>query len=344
MCYEWGVNGAYHNRKTARRLSIDVVEDIIRECSPVKPFYELYGGEPLLYPEIERVLTAIQAAGSAVHLPTNGTLLKKHAGLLVDKQVDRIWVSLDGPQDINDAQRGSGVFEDAIAGINEVHALRTQRAAGLPRIGVSTVVTPANHQHLETFFFQSIDIGKLDCVSIELQAYLRKEDHEDYEEVLRTAFGVQDAPIASGFVNDPAIFAEMDFGLIATQVGKIQDYCRSHNLYLNTYPKVMTEDNVRKHFTANWFQMSGIKRRCPFPWISTEINARGDVTSCHAFYDLTLGNVNDTSIGDIWRGERYSHYRAHLRKQLLPICQACCLFHNTKPPQSVSPAHVSVGV
>ena len=94
-------------------------------------------------------------------------------------------------------------------------------------------------------------------------------------------------------MNDPAIFADMDFGLLARQIAKIAARCQESGLYLNTYPKVMSEDNIRKYFSADWFSMSRIKKRCSFPWISTEISARGDVTSCHAFYDLSLGNVYD---------------------------------------------------
>jgi radical SAM protein with 4Fe4S-binding SPASM domain len=332
MCYEWGDAGPYRHKKKLHRLGLRVVQAIIDECAPVKPYYELYGGEPLLYPQIEEVLFAIQRAGSKVHLPTNGTLLCKHADLLVESGVDRIWVSLDGPEDINDRQRGAGVFRDAVSGIEAVHAARTRRKAAAPHIGISTVITPLNYRYLEQFFFEAIDIKLLDCISLELQAYLTPQDHADYELVLQTQFNVSGAPIARGFVTDPGQFAELDFGSIASQVANIAAYCEQHHLYLNTYPKVLSADNIRKYFSAQWFSMSRVKTRCSFPFLSTEVNARGDVTSCHAFYDLTLGNVNQQSIGEIWRGERYERYRRYLRRNLFPICQACCLFYNEKPP------------
>jgi len=332
MCYEWGENGPYREKTTLRRLNIDVVRKIIEECKPARPYYELYGGEPLLYPHIDAVLWAIKEAGSKVHLPTNGTLLEKHAELLVAAAVDQIWVSLDGPLEVNDGQRGAGVFRTAIQGINKLHAERTRKGASHPHIGISTVITPVNYRHLGTFFFDSLDTGQLDSISLELQAFLTEKDHHDYESVLRREFGVGAAPISRGFVCDPSMFADMDFGLIAAQVARIAAHCEEKGIYLNTYPKMMSEDNIRKYFGADWFSMSRVKNRCSFPWISTEVSARGDVTSCHAFYDLTLGNVNDSTIGEIWRGERYARYRKYLRKNLLPICQACCLFYNEKPP------------
>jgi radical SAM protein with 4Fe4S-binding SPASM domain len=331
MCYEWGEKGPYREKKSLRRLDIEIVKRIVDECKPAQPYYELFGGEPLLYPHIEVVLRAIRSAGSKLHLPTNGTSLADHAELLVETSPERIWVSLDGPPEINDRQRGYGVFASAVEGIDRVHALRERRGVAYPLIGISVVVTPFNYRYLELFFFQALDLNKLDCVSIELQAYLTEQDHHKYEHVLQQEFGIATAPVARGFVNDPAIFADMDFGLLARQIANIAARCQEKGLYLNTYPKVMSEDNIRKYFSADWFSMSRVKKRCSFPWISTEISARGDVTSCHAFYDLSLGNVYTSSIVDIWRGEQYTRYRKYLRKNLLPICQSCCLFYNEKP-------------
>src|SRR5690349_4644368 len=77
MCYEWGDTGPYRDKPSLKKLDIEVIKAIIKECEPVRPYYELFGGEPLMYPHIEEVLFAIQHAGSRVHLPTNGTLLEK---------------------------------------------------------------------------------------------------------------------------------------------------------------------------------------------------------------------------------------------------------------------------
>lgn len=331
MCYEWGENGPYREKKILKKLELDVVKQIIEDCKPAQPYYELYGGEPLLYPHFEEVLKAIHDAGSRVQMPTNGTMLEKYAEAMVAYQVDRVWVSLDGPMEINDMQRGKGVFEKAVRGIDKLYAARKQRGSAVPHIGIGTVITPTNYRHLERFFFEALDITKLNCISLELQTYITKENHREYERVLREEFNVHGAPLAHGFVSDPSHFAEVDAALIEKQINRIREYCDANGIYLNTFPKQMTEDNIKKFFSADWFSMTGIKKRCSFPWISTEINARGDVTSCHAYYDLTLGNVHETSIKDIWRGEKYNQYRKYLRKNLLPICQACCLYYNEKP-------------
>jgi radical SAM protein with 4Fe4S-binding SPASM domain len=331
MCFEWGENGAYKEKPELRKLDLNVVKKIIEDCSETKPYYELYGGEPLLYPWIDEVLELIYRHGSKAHFPTNGTLLERHAEMIMKYPPERIWVSLDGPEEINDAQRGEGVFRKAMNGIRKLYELREAKGSEYPKIGISTTVTPTNAKHLERFYFESIDLSMLDCISVELQQYVTQERYEQYAEVLKSQFNVHSAPIARGFIASKEQFQSIDAAELARQLKQIEQYCRETGKYFNAYPKVISEENIRHYFQAEWSKVTNMKKRCVFPWISTEINARGDVTSCHNFYDLTLGNVNEQGIKDIWNGPRYKEYRDYLRKQLFTICPGCCLYYNEKP-------------
>lgn len=49
MCYEWGENGSYHGRKSTL-LKLEVVKKLIADCAPARPYYALFGGEPMAYP------------------------------------------------------------------------------------------------------------------------------------------------------------------------------------------------------------------------------------------------------------------------------------------------------
>jgi MoaA/NifB/PqqE/SkfB family radical SAM enzyme len=59
-----------------------------------------------------------------------------------------------------------------------------------------------------------------------------------------------------------------------------------------------------------------------------EVSARGEVTTCHTFYDITVGNVHDVGIHEIWNGNRIRNMRNYLRRDLFPICTACCRYYN----------------
>lgn len=50
MCYEWGLEGSYKSKKTLVQLDPELIKKIIVQCSPGKPYYDFFGGEPLMYP------------------------------------------------------------------------------------------------------------------------------------------------------------------------------------------------------------------------------------------------------------------------------------------------------
>lgn len=328
MCYEWGESGAYKEKPELKQLELSAIKQIIEDCKAVKPHYDLFGGEPLLYPWIKEVLTMIKENGSTVTFPTNGTLLAKQAAMIVEAEPSMVWVSLDGPEEINDSQRGKGVFQKAMDGIDKLYELREASGGKKPQIGVTCTVTPVNYMYMEKFFFESLDLSKLDCFSMELQAFITEEMHEQYIDVINDKFGVSQAPMAHGFIRKITDFNTMDYVELERQLRRIIAYCAENNMYLNYYPKDVSAENLQKYFSANALSMSTVKTRCIYPWLSTEVNARGDVTSCHAYYDLSLGNIYEQSLQEIWRGPKYKEYRTYLKKNLLPICTGCCLFYN----------------
>src|SRR5262249_54382186 len=102
MCYEWGELGVHKQAVRPAMLSLPVVERMVRDLAPHRPHYDLFGGEPLYYPRIAEVVRLIKGAGSNIDIVTNGTRLATHAGLIADAPVDRLWMSVDGPEAIND--------------------------------------------------------------------------------------------------------------------------------------------------------------------------------------------------------------------------------------------------
>jgi MoaA/NifB/PqqE/SkfB family radical SAM enzyme len=331
MCYEWGATGVYRESKALAKLPLEIVLRTIRECLPFKPRFELFGGEPLLYPGIWDVIRAIRAGGCEVAFPTNGTLLEDDAELLVEAQPTRVFVSLDGPEPINDRQRGAGVFRRALRGLERVHAVKVSRGARYPELGVTCVVTPLNHGHIEELFLGQLDLSMLSAVSLELQSYATAAEHEEYARTLRSEFGVPSSPCARAYVRDPADFASIDVERLVQQMVAVRSACEQRGIWFHSQPRTLTVENLRSYLAADWTAMADHKSRCAVPWVHAEISARGDVTTCHTFYDLTIGNVHERSLLDLWRGERLGQVQRYLRSGLFPICTACCRYHSSAP-------------
>lgn len=328
MCYEWGLEGPYKSKKTLAQLDPAIIKKMIVECSPGKPYYDFFGGEPLLYPWMGEILEMIRYYGSYADFPTNGTLLEKNAEMLVETEPNKIWMSLDGPEEINDRQRGKGVFKKVIRGIDKLYELRESKGKKFPKIGVSFIITPLNFRYLEEFFFQHIDLSKLDHISMEVQLYATEEQYGQYKEVLKEHFGVHDAPYARGMVWSALdTFSQIDIPELSRQLNRVKDYCLTNGIEVITYPRTTDEDNLRHYFTGEFQHMADKRNRCSLPWMYAEITARGEVSPCHAFYDLTFGNVNEENLLNIWNNDKYKNYRAYMKKNMLPICTACSRYY-----------------
>lgn len=327
MCYEWGESGAYHAHERPALLELPLLLRTIEECLPARPSFEFFGGEPMLYPGIWEAMAAIRAGGCALAFPTNGTLLEKHAERLAAEGPTRLWVSLDGPAAINDLQRGRGVYKRVMRGLEALAAAKRARASRFPEIGVTYVVTPSNCDHVEAFFLGDLDLSLLDCVSIEMQSYATAEQVRLYAQDLDERYGVRSAACARAYVRDPGIFAGIDVERLAAQVAKVGRACRERGILFHSQPRTAEAANLRSYFKADWQGMADRRSRCAVPWLSAEVSARGDVTTCHTFYDLSLGNIHDSSLLEIWRGARLAQLREQLREGLLPICTACCRYH-----------------
>jgi len=328
MCYEWGESGTYHANEKLAVLELPVVLRTVEECRPWKPIFEFFGGEPLLYSGIWDVIRAIRSAGCQLAFSTNGTFLEEHAEHLADTPPTRLWVSLDGPEAVNDAQRGFGVFQRAMRGVDKLHRAKRTKGSVLPELGLTCVVSPTNFRHVEELFLDCMNLSIFSAVSIELQSYATAEQVRIYGETLKTQFGVMSTPYARGYVRDPAVFAGIDFESLTQQMRNVRRACENDGIAFYSQPKTLEVDNIRNYFTANWERMHDKRTRCAVPWLAAEISARGDVTTCHTFYDLAIGNVYEQSLLDIWRGARLKKLRSYLRGTLFPICTACCRYYS----------------
>ncbi len=116
-------------------LPLDLVLRSLREASQlgISRVY-LSGGEPFLYPEIDRVLVAAAKVELCLAISTNGTLIDSRAISAVKQARATVQVSIDGPARFHDAFRGQpGAFA---ASSTAVAALV---AAGVPVVVVTTI-------------------------------------------------------------------------------------------------------------------------------------------------------------------------------------------------------------
>jgi radical SAM protein with 4Fe4S-binding SPASM domain len=331
MCYYWGKTGRYVDSESGKKpavLDIGVARKLIEELEPAKPFYSLFGGEPLMYPHLEELIRAVKSAGSSMDTPTNGTLLARHAAMLVDTGFDSVRVSIDGPREISNSQRGPGSYEKAMAGIDALHDAKQKAGAEAPVISIIYTVTPENHTSIEQFFLRDLDLSKIGWVTIQMVNFLTPEMGEPYARMLESEFGITSDGFWKGMVSDTDDFAKMDAAEIARQVDSVREALQEMGKGVLLLPPTFSEENISAYLAAKWDEMSDLYSGCPVPWNDVDIMATGEVAPCHVFYDLVTGNLHEQSFEEIWNGEKYRKFRARMRSHgLMSICPGCCILY-----------------
>jgi len=302
MCYFWGETGTSSNNLSGKKpavMDFELAKKIISELSSVTPFYSLFGGEPLTYPFLEELIIRIKKTGSIVDTPTNGTLLAKNASMLVRIGFDSIRVSLDGPQDVNDIQRGKGSYAKAIKGIETLYNEREKAGKKKPTISLIYTITNDNYTSLEKLFLEDLDLNKIDWVTIQMQNFLTESMGKSYAKFLKSEFGISSDKYWKSMVRSPEDFANIDTEELSRQVKRvIAKLCSMHKNYL-LLPPTFSQVNIKAYLGAKWEEMTDIYKTCLSPLTSIDITASGDVAPCHIFYDLVLGNLNEKKICDI---------------------------------------------
>jgi len=66
--------------------------------------------------------------------------------------------------------------------------------------------------------------------------------------------------------------------------------------------------------------------KCVTPFLEVNIMPNGDVVTCRDYIDVTVGNIAEKKLLDIWNDEGFVRFRRLLLSKggLLPQCTRCC--------------------
>jgi MoaA/NifB/PqqE/SkfB family radical SAM enzyme len=131
----WYCYGEHPYRHDCREFTTEELLEIIRNLRKLgTQILQLQGGEPLLRDDLEVIVTEARRLGMISDMVTNGTLISRKSEII--RLFDKICISLDGPRQTNDKNRGEGSYAAIIEGI------KLARRHGLP-VRISSVLTSA---------------------------------------------------------------------------------------------------------------------------------------------------------------------------------------------------------
>lgn len=296
-----------------RRLALADLRRLVDDCRPFRPVYAATSVEPLLFADLPAFLAFARGAGSPTQVTTNGWLLPDRAEELSAAGLDSLWVSLDGPPAVHDALRGrDGSFERAVEGIRRYAAAKRARGAEAA-VHVNAVVQPGNEtallplaRSLSGLPLRSLTLSHLNFVTLDMA---RRHD--------AAAGGRYPARASCVGGLDPAA---VDVEALDRELSRL----RAERLPFAVAESPALAGAALAAYYRDHAAPAG-RGRCLAPWTVAQVLANGDVTGSTRCLDAVLGNVLESPLPRIWRGERMRALRRFLRERpLLPACARCC--------------------
>jgi radical SAM protein with 4Fe4S-binding SPASM domain len=267
--------------------------------------------EPLIYPYLVESLKYANDKNLYTAITTNALNLKTIANDLINVNLNELFVSLDGPAEIHNQIRGhKSSFERAVAGIENLIESENR-----PKISVYCVVTEWNIGHLKRFadYFEKYPLTQLGFM------------HTNY-----TPPHIADIHNKYYYENYPATASNMekidlnnfDLQLLLTETKEIKN--KTYPYPVTFSPEINTKDELEMFYHKPEVL---IGKSCSDANRTMMIKSDGTVIPAHGrCYQLTIGNIYNQSLKEIWNSKIISKFRSDLNKAggLLPACSRCC--------------------
>ena len=319
MCAQWGQSGYNYDRPPEVLREVvpaKYYKRVIDDCARSNPLYYIWGGEPMMYPDILEVLGHIKSRRNPVALINNGTLIEKPAAELVRMKVDTIMLSLDGPRALHDEIRGvPGTFDKLSAGCKAILAERSSRRQITPILILLITINTANVSAIAETVRIAERLGA-DFIGIYWSWFTNHEIGRRHTAFMEKHFCV--TPTAwKGFVLDTV---EIDVERLIEEIRRVRALKLKCPVLFVPH---LAESQIRRYYSdpAHTFGY----HRCHTPWWQVEIGPNGDVGPCRDYPDFVCGNIRREPLPVIFNNERFRHFRRVLKaNKLTPICGRCC--------------------
>jgi len=274
-------------------LSTERARKLVAEIAELKPGWVIVeGGEPLLRDNLFELLDLMRQRQLEVHLITNGMLLSSQIIIALKQLGVRVMISIDGAtQATYEAIRNGANFDKV------VQAARSCVKEGLLE-AINFTILKRNYTEIPGILelAASIGVGKVTFIGLKpCQSYTEELlTPQEYGEAIRLACQAAQETGVEFFFDEPFFWATVrEWGLPARM------------------PAVNT--GILAPSTS----------ACIFgEYLFIETN--GDVKPC-SFAPMTLGNVNEKPLGEIWREVLSSPFFSQIKdpKTRTGSCQNC---------------------
>ncbi len=143
-------------------LDMALYERLLDECGDRLIFLCLwFYGEPLLHPELERMVRMARQRGIMVAVSTNGVALTpQRASALLDADLDWLFVSLDGATAAtHDGHRGAGSFDRTVENLRWLLTERRRKGLSKPLVELKPILHRDNEHERDAMLALGRELG-----------------------------------------------------------------------------------------------------------------------------------------------------------------------------------------
>jgi len=322
-CYQWNESGYHRDMSPSeqiRDLDIAVFEGLLEETRPVKSRLYLWGGEPLVHREIERILELLEQDPRETTICTNAHFIGKHINALcrISENLEFL-IAVEGFETEHDALRGKGSFNKVMSTIDELLRLRAEgRFKG--KLSIHTVMSDRMigrlYELMELYESKAIDLVLL-C----FPWYISEETSREMD-----AFVLDKFDWLIDLANGRHSWDAFKFRIGPESVDTLMEDLRRINLRTWT-TKVRYQPGLEFDEIEGFVRGKSMTARCATTCrvlhTRADITPTGNVIACKFFSEFSIGNLRDHPLSTLWQSEQYNRIRQTFGQQLSPACSKC---------------------
>ncbi|MBB3114187.1 radical SAM protein with 4Fe4S-binding SPASM domain [Paenibacillus phyllosphaerae] len=329
-CYQWNEDG-YHHFMTVQQqreqLDYHLLERLILETEEARSRLYIWGGEPLVYSEFNRLADLLERHPRETTICTNAMLIERNLDSLLRISDNlELLIALDGFEEENDALRGKGVFARAIQAIRKLVELRKEnRFRG--KISIHTVINDSMTGKLYDLldFLESIGV---DLVIVCFPWYISDECSQGMDDYFDRTFDY----LAPGGTKSERSWHAFKYKLDPAYIPALMNELerinnRTWKLRLRYQPN-LEHDQIEDFVLGKEVTGEGtMNKKCLALSNRMDITPDGTIIACKFFKEFEIGNLKEASVNELWHSLTYRKIRESMDVRLTPACSKCSVLH-----------------
>ena len=292
----------FRDQEQKGELTLEEFKTVVDNLSPGVRQINLIGGEVFLRRDLFEILDYLRDRDLRVRIQTNGTLLdaQRLQKLSVYWNVTGVGFSIDGPRELHNKIRGSNsAYDKTVAAI--------KNTAQFFQVSVNTVLLDENFSVIEEVFKTLLPLG-ISEYRVEPEMYATTDEVRES--------GVE--PIAAN-IRDYRGYSFSAEDLADLKKG-LDLLVEERSIKVVLAPRVAEID--AEDFIAGTVRED--KKLFCKHLLVPRVDSEGNLVFCHII-KKRFGNLRDTPLDELWRGDAIKDFRRNLLEQnLLPVCKRCC--------------------